>query len=238
MIKGILIDYGGTIDTNGKHWANVIWEAYVRLGVKVARAQFMEAYAFGEKALAVHPLIRPDYTFEEVLRVKLRQQFGFLALDTADDRLEGIVAHCMSLVKATVAEARRTLDTLSAHYPMVLVSNFYGNIQTVLSDLQIRPYFDAIVESAVVGVRKPNPEIYRLGVEAIGFQADECVVIGDSYKKDIIPGNDAGCQTIWLNVDGFAEDLENVRHDMANRQITDFSQIPSQIAELNAYGLA
>ena len=27
-IKGIIFDYGGTIDSNGMHWAEVIWRAY------------------------------------------------------------------------------------------------------------------------------------------------------------------------------------------------------------------
>ncbi len=36
-VKGILFDYGGTIDSNGMHWAEVIWMAYEAL--KVPRIQ-------------------------------------------------------------------------------------------------------------------------------------------------------------------------------------------------------
>ena len=35
-VKGILFDYGGTIDSNGMHWAEVIWMAYEALKVPVS----------------------------------------------------------------------------------------------------------------------------------------------------------------------------------------------------------
>ncbi len=35
LIKGIIFDYGGTIDSRGIHWSEVIWDAYVACGVKV-----------------------------------------------------------------------------------------------------------------------------------------------------------------------------------------------------------
>ena len=63
------------------------------------------------------------------------------------------------------------MQKLSEHYKLVLVSNFYGNIQTILKDLELFDFFSDIVESSVVGVRKPDPAIYRLGVEAMGLPA-------------------------------------------------------------------
>lgn len=46
---------------------------------------------------------------------------------------------------------------------MVLVSNFYGNVDAVLRGMDIRQYFAGIIESAVVGIRKPDARIYALG---------------------------------------------------------------------------
>ena len=43
-VKGILFDYGGTIDSNGMHWAEVIWMAYEALKVPVSKAVFRDAY--------------------------------------------------------------------------------------------------------------------------------------------------------------------------------------------------
>ena len=63
------------------------------------------------------------------------------------------------------------LKELSEKYPLVLVSNFYGNVETVLKDFGIDTYFKEIIESAVVGVSKPDPKIFSLGVEALGLPA-------------------------------------------------------------------
>ena len=39
-IKGIIFDYGGTIDTNGKHWAEVLWSRYKELNIPVSKEDF------------------------------------------------------------------------------------------------------------------------------------------------------------------------------------------------------
>ena len=86
---------------------------------------------------------------------------------------------------------------------MVLVSNFYGNVEAVLSDFGLRGYFRDIIESAVVGVRKPDPAIFGLGVEALGLKPEEVLVVGDSLRKDILPARSLGCQTAWLKGKGW-----------------------------------
>lgn len=89
---------------------------------------------------------------------------------------------------------------------MVLVSNFYGNISTVLREFGFDGIFDHIIESAVVGVRKPDPRIFQLGVEALGMKADEVTVVGDSIDKDIIPAHRAGCNTVWIRGEQWTDD--------------------------------
>jgi putative hydrolase of the HAD superfamily len=110
-----------------------------------------------------------------------------------------------------------------------MVSNFYGNLSTVLQDFGIAGYFQAIVESAVVGVRKPDPAIYALGVRELGFAAHECVVIGDSHSKDILPAKTIGCQTIWLNVKGWETTEVSSEADV---EIDDFARIVEVIGGL------
>ena len=83
---------------------------------------------------------------------------------------------------------------------MMLVSNFYGNIDEVLRDYGIRHLFKGIIESAVVGVRKPNPTLFKLGVDALELEPEEVLVVGDSLRKDIEPAEKLGCQVLWLKV--------------------------------------
>ncbi|MCE6989375.1 HAD family hydrolase [Dyadobacter sp. CY323] len=235
MIKGILLDYGGTIDTNGLHWANVLWESYQHNEVGVDREAFAKAYTFGERALALKPIIKPHHVFYDVLFLKVEQQFSFLrenGFEVDDQKIEAIAKECNDFAHTTVKKATPALAELAAQYPVVMVSNFYGNIKNVLQDFGIANYFQEVVESAVVGVRKPDPQIYQLGIDLLGFSPDECVVVGDSYSKDIQPAKTLGCRAVWLNVKGWDEKSELQRDSDADIEITDFTQIVNIIKEL------
>ena len=122
---------------------------------------------------------------------------------------------------------RRVLDFAAAHYRLVLVSNFYGNVGAVLRGYGLDHYFPRIIESAVVGVRKPDPAIYRLGVEAAGCPAADCLVVGDSFGKDIVPARAVGCQTVWLKGEGWTEQEED--ESLPDAVITDLAQLPSVV---------
>ena len=56
-IQGVIFDYGGTIDTNSCHWAEVLWTKYMEHQVRVDKEIFREAYVFGERALAKYPFV-------------------------------------------------------------------------------------------------------------------------------------------------------------------------------------
>ena len=244
-IKGIIFDYGGTLDTRGDHWSEVLWQGYEHFGIGVAadeevepgvsihKQAFRDAYVYGERALAVNPIVTPDFHFEDILREKLILELNFLAgkelletgkddaekqaklgndsdassesllLSLSDSEIHQIAVDMAHYINAKTLdllhENKQVLEHLKqAGYPMVLVSNFYGNINQVLKDAEIDGYFKDVIESAVVGVRKPNPAIFALGVCALDLPASQALVVGDTYGKDIIPAHKLGCHTLWI----------------------------------------
>lgn len=213
-ITGIIFDYGGTIDSRGVHWSEIIWDGYRAAGLHaIDKPTFRDAYVFAERELARTRHILPHHNFLDLLRIKMRIELQWLAdnghIPAADvDRLaEPIARYCYDAARQCVEEARPVLDSiLRRGIPMVLVSNFYGNIESVLADFGLRRYFPVIIESAVVGVRKPDPAIFRMGVDALSLPAEEVLVVGDSYKKDILPARSLGCQTAWLKGKGWTAD--------------------------------
>ena len=115
------------------------------------------------------------------------------------------------------------LEELHERYPMMLVSNFYGNIDEVLRAYGIRHLFKGIIESAVVGVRKPNPTLFKLGVDALEMEPGEVLVVGDSLRKDIEPAEHLGCQALWLKGKGWTDEEDAQTHP---RTITRVTQVP------------
>ena len=205
-VKGVIFDYGGTLDTRGDHWSEVLWDGYQHMNVEVKKEDFRKAYVHGERSLATNPIIQPDFHFVDVLRAKNKLQLDYLTengmLQLSNlakvDLAERMALYENEQTNEVLEESKSVLEYLKDRYPMVLVSNFYGNINTILSDAGIDHYFKRLIESAVVGVRKPNPAIFALGVCALDLPASQVVVVGDTFDKDIAPAHSLGCRTVWI----------------------------------------
>ena len=229
-IKGIIFDYGGTIDSRGIHWSEVIWDGYRAAQVPVTKEQFRDSYVVAERELARVRHILPNDNFYDLLLKKMRielqdlAQKGLVEGDIEPMALQ-VAQYCYDAARSSIEEARPVLELLSQHYPMMLVSNFYGNVDSVLRDFDLRRYFRGVIESAVVGVRKPNPVIFKLGVDVLELPADEVLVIGDSLKKDIIPAESLGCQVLWLKGKGWTPDEDAQTHPCTIKTLAEIPAI-------------
>lgn len=235
--KGVIFDYGGTIDSGGDHWSEVIWEAWQEAGIPCGKLEFREAYVWAERELAKTRHILPEHNFHDLLLIKMRleithwlEQSGRAAdpqygSRTVDTWVETTAAYCYASARKWVEKSRPTLERLHAKYPMVLVSNFYGNVETVLADFDLGKYFRKVIESAVVGVRKPDPAIFRLGVEALGLQPGEVLVVGDSLTKDILPAESIGCRTAWLKGKGWTAEEDMRDHPSRISALADLEDL-------------
>lgn len=231
MTRGIIFDYGGTLDTAGCHWGKVLWRAYQQKGVPVNEKVFREAYVHAERTLGRNPIIQPSYTFERTLSVKLQIELDYLVeqnhLNMSEEELKlthkSLLDSLYEGVKRETNNSRQVLEKLKERHEMVLVSNFYGNIGVVLEEFGLSGLFSSVIESAVVGVRKPAPRIFTLGVEALCLQPNEVTVVGDSFDKDIIPAKQAGCHTVWFKGEGWTDEAHD--ETLPNRIITTLNQL-------------
>ena len=229
MIKGIIFDYGGTLDSRGVHWSEVLWQGYCQAGVPIDKETFRNAYVEGERALARERVILPQDNFHTLLLRKVEVEISYLPdrpdAQVQDRWINEIATYCDNAARECIKEARPMLEQLHERYPMMLVSNFYGNIDEVLRSYGIRHLFKGIIESAVVGVRKPNPTLFKLGVDALELEPDNVLVVGDSLRKDIIPAEQLGCHALWLKGKGWTteEDLQTHPHTITSiTQVTDW----------------
>ena len=233
MIKGIIFDYGGTLDSRGVHWSEVLWQGYQHAQVPVDKATFRSAYVEAERALARERIILPQDNFHTLLLKKVALEVSYLPekydQQTRDRWVEQIAAYCDNAARSCLDEARPVLEQLHECYPMMLVSNFYGNIDEVLRAYNIRDMFQGIIESAVVGVRKPNPTLFRLGVDALELAPSEVLVVGDSLRKDINPAEQLGCAVLWLKGKGWTDEEDAKSHP---HTITSIKEVPSWIDKL------
>ena len=75
---------------------------------------------------------------------------GLLDIDeTSFNRLHQVLLEDVyAQVVKTTAHSRDVLERLQERYPMVLVSNFYGNVGVVLKEFGLDYLFNDIIESA------------------------------------------------------------------------------------------
>ena len=166
MTKGYIFDYGGTLDTGGCHWGRLIGHAYEQCGVGIDNQLFREAYVYAERELAKQPIIQPHYSFRQTLATKLQIELEYIHRCHPElhvkDKHEALLNTLYATTQKETARSKRVLEQLKVNYPLVLVSNFYGNIHTVLREYGMDHLFDNVIESAVVGIRKPDARIFAL----------------------------------------------------------------------------
>ena len=225
-MKGIIIDYGATIDSNGKHWSEIIWEGYCLCSLPVTKDLFREAYIYTARLLAFNPAIKPDFNFFELMQARVGIQLNYLLqsgalseeimqttlrvfsdgempimedLNDLTTHFASVIAgHCYDYARRCTMDAIPIVEYLTTKYELALVSNFYGNLSAVLQDFVLLRCFRHVIDSSVVGLRKPNPEIFKLAIEKLQLPPEEIYVIGDNFRKDIEPAIGLGCKGIWI----------------------------------------
>lgn len=229
-MKAIILDYGATIDSNGKHWAEVLWDSYTQAALPVTKEQFREAYIYAERYLSMINVIKPEQNFFELMQVRLGIQLDYMLqnkmlsqeiLETTL-RMESngevpilekaeIIQHfvdfmagiCYDYARRCTLEAAPVVEYLAEKYDLALVSNFYGNLKAVLQDFGLLRCFKVVIDSTEAGVRKPDPQIFQMAIEQLGYNVKDITIVGDSYEKDIQPAIQLGCHAIWYRGDSW-----------------------------------
>ncbi len=81
---------------------------------------------------------------------------------------------------------REALERLrAAGLKLAVVSNSEGTLEQMLVEIDLRPLFDTVLDSSVVGFTKPDPRIYRLALERLGVAAADALMVGDSPSADV-----------------------------------------------------
>jgi putative hydrolase of the HAD superfamily len=84
-----------------------------------------------------------------------------------------------------------------------VISNSNGSVRSILEETGLAAHLQFIIDSAVVGVEKPDPRIFHLGLREAGVAADEAVYVGDIYSVDVLGARAAGLEGILLDPGGF-----------------------------------
>jgi putative hydrolase of the HAD superfamily len=96
-------------------------------------------------------------------------------------------------------------------YYLGVISNSIGTIEDQLKQVGLRDNFQAVLDSAIVGIEKPHPEIFQLALARAGVAAPEAVFVGDTNATDIGGAQLAGLHGVLLDRVGAYPDAEGPR---------------------------
>jgi len=140
---------------------------------------------------------RPHWTF--------RRTYRSLGLD--EEACERVVAR----LDATHAErhvwcgldpeAPRVIEELRRRgLRLAVISNTEdGRLRDSLEAAGVGAHFDLLVDSHLVGARKPDAAIFRYALERLGVGAGEAAFVGDSYAYDALAARAAGLRAVLLD---------------------------------------
>lgn len=194
--KAILFDFGGTLDSDGEHWLDRFYALYEDLGLLVPLSEIKKAFYHadalcssdgGVASLGLRPLMTRH----------VRLQFAALGLVNNQKEQKMVESFCIQSERFLQRNAR-LLRRLKNRYRLGLVSNFYGNVGTLCEEAGMAGALDVILDSALVGMRKPDPAIFRSALRKLNLPPHEAVCVGDSFERDVIPAREVGMKTIWL----------------------------------------
>ncbi len=129
-----------------------------------------------------------------------------------------VVASLRGRLRPTMVEALRRC---SAAYKTAMLTNNFSSPDgargtTAMTDAdgadlaEVHGLFDEIIESSVVGIRKPEPRFYEIACERLGAEPAECVFL-DDLGINLKPARAMGMQTIKvLGPEQAIADLEAV----------------------------
>ena len=80
-------------------------------------------------------------------------------------------------------------------------------VKEIMNRLGLTPYFDVILTSAALGIRKPRPEPFREILKLLEVEATEAVMVGNSMEADIAGARPLGIRTIRVKFGNHPDEL-------------------------------
>jgi len=92
------------------------------------------------------------------------------------------------------------LNILSKRYTLHIITNGFNEVQFVkLENSKLRPYFDQIITSEMVGVQKPHKEVFGYALTQAGADLIESIMIGDDQMSDIQGAQNIGMDQVFVD---------------------------------------
>ena len=194
-IENIIFDFGGTLDGNGIHWR----DRFFYLIKKQIPALTWEQFEYAD-----HRSIA-DFVADERTKSRTLRESAETILSGINHYLPiGIIDLALTTeqfcqpAEEFLKRNRDFLEKLASSYRLGVISNNFGNTQGWCDEYELTPLLDTVIDSTVVGIEKPDPQIFYLALDEMGISSKNSVYVGDTFRDDVVGSNQAGMFSAWL----------------------------------------
>ncbi|AOW21779.1 YjjG family noncanonical pyrimidine nucleotidase [Urechidicola croceus] len=151
-------------------------------------------------------LYRSDNISKEKLRYgRLKDTFDRLSYEITDNMIHTLSDEYIQVLPSFNHVFDGTFDILEylkPKYQLHIITNGFSEVQQEkLSGSKIAKYFDKVITSESVDVKKPNPKIFQHALDISGANKTQSIMIGDSWEADFIGAKNFGMKAIFCNFD-------------------------------------
>lgn len=228
--RGVLFDVGGTLFIYGdmqrawSDWLQALHTSLISHGLKESIDALAER-CDGFFSKPEPPRVEGLTVFET--RIKALAAEAGLSISNADiGAIETSVLAAWWSHLSLDPEAEDILRRLRSRFALALVSNFDHpkHLYKILDHHGLTQFFDAVVISGEVGIKKPDPRILVMALDSLGLRAESCIYVGD-IEDDERCAVLAGMRSITIDRRGPSEDPPHLDFRAPKEPIDDQSQI-------------
>jgi putative hydrolase of the HAD superfamily len=218
-VKGIFFDLGETLVTQNIEDNLVTMNALEKISkILPGHKSSSELFTTYKQGYKVNEAFRTKHHVEIPIQAwmaqLLRRALGREPKDSLVEESIKIVVSARAENAVVFPDSRPLLEKLSKRrINLGVISNVSSHDVAVeiLRKVGLLEYFDTVVTSALVGIRKPDPGIFLYALMQFKLQPREAIIVGDSERHDVWGGSITGMKTILVSKRPVTDSLADYR---------------------------
>lgn len=223
-IKHIFFDLDHTLWDFESNSKNTYIQIFQENDIQIDMDVFLEKY------IPINHQYWKLYRDEKVTKANLRigrlkdafDAVNYAVSDTMIDKLAVEYIDNLANYNQLFDGAIELLGYLQPKYNLHIITNGFKEIQQAkLDNSGIADFFDEVITSESVGVKKPNPKVFHHALDLTKAKTYESLMIGDNLEADIYGAKNVGMKTLFFNPDNqiVPKDIIDVKHLLEIKQI-------------------
>ena len=217
--KAIFFDLGETLVTQNIEDNLVTMKALEKVSKILPRGKSpSELFAIYKQGYKVNEAFRTRHHVEIPIQAwivqLLRRALGHEPEDSLVEDAIKIIFSARAENAVVFPDSKPLLEKLSKRrIKLGIISNVSSHDVAVeiLRKVGLLEYFDRVVTSAFVGIRKPDPGIFLYALMQFRLQPREAVIVGDSERHDIWGGRITGMKTVLVSKRPMVDSIADYR---------------------------